>query len=787
MARKAKRARKAEQSEEQARRTAKDRSVKALIPYDAILSNGVAYLGGDEWSISLLISDVNYLISTEEHQMEILNKWAKFLDTFDSTARLQVLVLNRMLSSALVADQLALKPKGDGFDPLREDYDRVVRDKLMTMSRNTVTSKLVTVTVRDPDKERGLLAVQRLAMSAESQLNQIDGCKVTRLDRTARLRMLSAAYRGEAPFAFRERQFEDERTSTKDYVAPWAIDLTDPKTLKLVNQDGDIWHRSLWIRDYPPELSDRLIGKLTELRASIAVSIHFSPHSRGDGLDLVKRKVAELDMQIVTERRRNIKQHLPADEISAELADSKEQATALRDELQHSNQHLIDSMLVIGVSAASEDELDGHVKDVLQICRQESCTAESLSYMQLEGLSAELPLGVNQLPMSRTLTTSSAAILIPFTTQEAFEPTGTWYGTNARSGNALAVDRTLLMNQNGFTLGTTGSGKSQENKLEMLTTFLKSGDDMIVVDPEHEYTPLCEAIHGTEVEISASSSQMLNPMDIVLDNAGDGNPVRAKAVSVLSMIGALIGGTTGLEPAAKGLLDRCIIGLYAELQSDPGRPQPTLHDLRDRLLALNEPMGEQIALELEMYTEGSLSGFSGHTNVNLDNRFVNFDVSGLDGELRTFGMMVVLDAVWNRVLRNRQAGKRTWLWIDEFHRFFGNEYAAKQFLDIYKRGRKYGLGVTGITQNIEELLENNEARLMLSNSDFLVLMNQNASDADTLSELMRLSPEQRAFFTGVNAGQGLIKVGSAWIPFDGRMPTDSSIYRMFTTKFGESA
>jgi type IV secretory pathway VirB4 component len=188
-----------------------------------------------------------------------------------------------------------------------------------------------------------------------------------------------------------------------------------------------------------------------------------------------------------------------------------------------------------------------------------------------------------------------------------------------------------------------------------------------------------------------------------------------------------------------------------------------------------------------MYTEGSLSGFSGHTNVDLDNRFVNFDVSGLDGELRTFGMMVVLDAVWNRVLRNRQAGKRTWLWIDEFHRFFGNEYAAKQFLDIYKRGRKYGLGVTGITQNIEELLENNEARLMLSNSDFLVLMNQNASDADTLSELMRLSPEQRSFFTGVNAGQGLIKVGSAWIPFDGRMPADSSIYRMFTTKFGESA
>lgn len=764
-------------------------SVRELIPYDSMLKSGIARIDADRWSVSLLISDVNYLISTEEHQMEILDQWAKFLNMFDSDASVQVLVVNRTLASSLLADRLALSDMADGFDYLRADYNRVVREKLASMSSNTVTQKLVTITVSEPDDERAVLTLNRLALTAESQLNAIDGCRVQRLDRTQRLLMLSDVFRPEEPFTFDESRFAAAkgRVGTKDFVAPWIIDLKDAKTVRLVSQSRDTFHRSLWIREYPPELSDRLVSKLTGLKASVTVSIHFKPHARGDGLDAVKRKVAEIDMQIVEERRKNVKQHLPADELPADLVDAKEQATALRDDLQHSNQHLIDSIVVIGVSASSEELLDQHVKDVLGVCPQESCTAESLACMQLEGLQAELALGVNPLPMTRTLTTSSAAILIPFTTQEVFEPDGVWYGTNARSGNALAADRVSLMNQNGFNIGQAGSGKSLTAKMEMFTRFLKTGDDLLVIDPEHEYSLLCGELHGTEIEISASSRQRINPMDIVFDASGQGDPIRAKAVSVLSMLGVLIGGSDGLESGEKGLLDRCILSLYREMANEGTKVQPTLRNLYARLREVGGDLGAKLALDLEMYTEGSLSGFAGQTNVDAGSRFVNFDVSGLDGELRTFGMMVVLDAVWNRVLSNRRAGVRTWLWVDEFHRFFGHEYAAKQFLDIYKRGRKYGLGVTGITQNIEELLENNEARLMLSNSDYLVMMNQNPTDADALCELMRLSTEQRAFFTGVSAGQGLMKVGNAFIPMDARIPTDSTMYRLFTTKFGETA
>lgn len=761
------------------------RTVKQLIPYDSMLANGLVYLGHDQWSVVLQLSDVNYLIATEAHQMEILDRWAKFLNLFDANMQVQVLVSNQTLRSVMVADQMAMPEAGDTFDPLRADFNRVVRNKLSAMSSNVITTKCVVITLTEHDQERAQLTLNRFALTAESNLNGIDGCKVHRLNRTELLSMLSRQYRPDQPFMFDEEDFDEEaKADTKDFIAPWAIDMPDASTLRLLSNEEETWHRSLWIRDYPPELSDQLISKLASLKSCINVSVHFAPHSRGDGLEVVKRKVAEIDMQIVEERRKNIKQKLPADMISAELQDSKNQAAALRDELQHSTQHLIDSIIIVGVSAKSEQELDQRIKDVQSIIRQESCTAEPLTYMANEGFAAELPLGVCAPPMRRTLTTNSAAILIPFTTQEIYNPAGVWYGVNARSGNALSADRRNLMNQNGFILGQTGSGKSQAAKNEMFQRFLEiNDDDLIVIDPEHEYTPLCRAFGGTEVEISASSTQRINPMDIVIDADMEGDPIRSKAVSVLSMLGSLIGGSEGLSAEAKGMLDRCILKLYRELLNDPTLPQPTLRDLHTMLVEAGDPLASQLALELEMYTEGSLSGFAGQTNVNLSNRFINFDVSGLDGELRTFGMMVVLDNVWNRVVANRSKGKRTWLWIDEFHRFVGNPYAAKQFLDIYKRGRKYGLGVTGITQNIEELLANNEARLMLSNSDFLLMMNQFPTDADQLAALLKLSDEQRAFFTGVNAGQGLAKIGNSFVPMDGRIEPASRMYQLFTTKF----
>lgn len=763
------------------------KSVKQLIGYDSMLRNGIAYLGDDRWSATVMFTDINYQLSPEEHQMEVIDRWAKLINSFDAGQSLQIAAYTRTRGMDEILRDITMPDHGDGLDAYRRDYNGLIAGKLETASRNTSTVKTLTVTIQEPDRETAVSTLNALCTSLTAQMRAIDECHATRLDRGQRLRLMAEILRPGEPFTFDERAFESMpgKPSTKDLVCPWSIDARDPTRLDVESESSRFRHRTLWISGLPPELSDQLVNDLTSIRARVNVSIHLAPYDRGESMTIVRRKNAEIKMQVMETRRKNRKQGLDPDDLPDDLADQQTQISELRDELSKTNQRLVNSMIVIGVSADTAEQLDLACKTVKAKVNAQSCKAESLKFMQIEGLTAELPLGSNPLPMKRTLTTNSAAILIPFTTQEVFEPHGLFYGSNARSGNPIVADRRAHMNSNGFILGTSGGGKSFTVKQELAGLYLNRDDEVIIIDPEREYLPLAQAFGGQIVQISAGSTTRINPLDIVLEETGDGDPVKEKTNNVVSMVGSLVGGNEGLNPVEKSLVDRCALNLYVRYREQGANPtaQPTLGDLRDMLEETGEAAGHELAVSLGSYTSGSLSGFNGQTNVDLNNRFTVFDVSGLTGELRTFGMMVVIDQVWNRVIRNRAKGRRTWLYIDEFHRFFGNQYSAGQFKDIYKRARKYGLGVTGITQNIEELLLDDDARLMLSNSDFLMLLSQNGSDADELCSLLKLSEEQRQFFTGVLPGQGLMKIGDAYVPFDGRIPSGGMLYRLYSTSF----
>lgn len=687
--------------------TRKPKGVKQLIGYDSMLRNGIAHLGGDQWSASIAFKDINYQLSPEAHQMEIIDKWAKVINSFDAGQSVQIASYTRSRGVREILADVMMDERGDGLDEYRRDYNRLAEGKLESVSRDTSTIKIMTVTITENDRQAACATLNALCNNLVAQLRNIDECAATRLDRAHRLRLMAEVLRPGESFTFDERRFAHQpgQPDTKDLVCPWSIDARKPDRLDIESMDSSFFHRTMWVSSLPPELSDQLVNDLTGLRARVDVSIHLAPMDRGDSMTRVRRKNAEIKMQIMDQRRKNRKQGLDPDDLPDDLADQQEQLGQLRDELRQTNQRLVDSIIVIGVSAASEEELELTCRNVRAKVNAQSCKAESLKFMQLEGLTAELPLGANPLPMTRTLTTNSAAILIPFTTQEVFEPHGLFYGSNARSGNPILADRRSHMNSNGFVLGTSGGGKSFTVKQEIAGMFLNRDDEVIVIDPEREYLPLAQAFGGQIIPISAGSGTCINPLDIVLDETGDGDPVKQKTSNVVSMIGSLIGGSEGLGPVEKSLVDRATLSLYvAYRDTGAGSWQPTLQDLRRTLDGTGEPTGHELAVALDSYTSGSLSGFNGQTNVNLSNRLTVFDVSGLTGELRTFGMMVVIDQVWNRVIRNRAAGRRTWLYIDEFHRFFGNQYSAGQFKDIYKRARKYGLGVTGITQNIDELL-----------------------------------------------------------------------------------
>ncbi len=765
------------------------KKTRDVLGYQAMLSNGIAWLGEDEWSITVRLSDINYIAAAEDQQESIVDRWARFLNSYGAGTRVQTTIVNRVLDDADVT-QLIQKPLSDDkHDVYRQDFNTIVRNKLAEASGNTVTEKYLTITVQETDREKAEATLTRIVHEAEAQLIAMDGCRVERLNRAERLEVLSHILRPHEVFTFREDEFDSKlKLNTGDYVVPWEID-SSAKDGPLIfrNGSGDTYHTALWMRDYPVWLSDRLISELTEIKCDLTVSLHLEPLEQAEGMGIVQRQIAELEMQKIAEQKRLTKQGLDVEMIPHGLKDNLEEASALRDELRSSNQKLFSTVMVIGISAHSAAKLEQNLKRAMTVIRKQSCNAERATYMQLDALTTELPIGRRLIPMRRTLTTASSAILVPFTTQELFVPGGIWYGVNAQSSNALVADRTATVNGNGFILGTSGSGKSQTGKMEITNVFLdRPDDDIIIIDPEHEYEPLVEALGGEVIRIHAGSDQRVNPLDIELDVVtGEDDPINAKCEFVLGMLESLIGGKIGLTAEQRAVIDRSALKLYRTYAANKNF-MPTLVELRQELLKSGEEAGQQIARSLEIYTEGSLGGFSHRTNVNPQSRLISWDISKLGNELRTFGMMVILDQIWNRVARNRALGKRTWLYIDEFHLLFANQYSADYFRSLYKRARKWGLLPTGITQNIEELLTNQDARLMLANSDFLLLLGQNATDADLLVDLLHFSEEQRRFFTNVQPGNGLMKSGNAVIPFNGRIPIDSKLYRLFSTKFGEA-
>ena len=401
---------------------------------------------------------------------------------------------------------------------------------------------------------------------------------------------------------------------------------------------------------------------------------------------------------------------------------------------------------------------------------------------------SSLPLARNQVKIERVLTTSSTAIFVPFTTQELFQ-TGDgalYYGINAVSNNLIMADRKRLKNPNGLILGTPGSGKSFSAKREIANAFLTTDDDVIICDPEAEYSPLVERFHGQVVKISPSSTQYINPMDINMNYSEDDSPLALKADFVLSLCELIVGGKEGLQPVEKTVIDRSIHQIYRKYLDNPvPENMPLLEDLYNMLLDQPEPEARRVATALEIYVSGSLNVFNHRTNVELNNRLVCYDIKDLGKQLKKIGMLVVQDQVWGRVTENRAAGKSTRYYIDEMHLLLKEEQTAAYTVEIWKRFRKWGGIPTGLTQNVKDLLASKEVENIFENSDFVYMLNQAAGDRQILAKTLSISPYQLSYVTHSGAGEGLIFYGDVILPFVDKFPTDIELYRIMTTRLSE--
>ena len=478
------------------------------------------------------------------------------------------------------------------------------------------------------------------------------------------------------------------------------------------------------------------------------------------------------------QRRQNANNNFSA-VIPFDLEQQRKESKEFLEDLTTRDQRMMFAVLTLVITADTKEQLENDTETILSIARKHLCQVATLNYQQMDGLNTVLPIGVCNIKAFRTLTTESLAVLNPFRVQEIMDKGGIYYGENAISHNLIMVNKENLLNQSSFILGIPGSGKSFSAKELITFLALATDDDIIICDPENENTALIEALGGEVIHISASSNDYINAMDMTEGYSDGGNPIVDKSEFILSLFEQL--DNKGLGPKEKSIIDRCTTMVYLDYEKDKNNI-PTLSKLREKLEEQSEPEAKSLALSLELFTSGSLNIFAHETNVDINNRIVSFDIYKLGRQLKTMGLLIITDAMLNRVTENHKKGKRTHIFIDEAHVLFENEYSCAFFDSAFKRFRKRNGYPTAITQNVEYLLSSVAGSTMLSNSEFILMLNQAAQDRKRIAELLNISDEQLSYITNSDAGCGLIRYGSSLVPFINEFPKNTKLYKLMTTK-----
>ena len=764
----------------------KGKSAQDSIPYERMWPDGICRISDSHYTKTIQFQDINYQLSQNEDKTAIFEGWCDFLNYFDSSIHFQLSFLNLAASEETFANSISILPQRDAFDSIREEYTTMLQNQLARGNNGLIKTKYLTFGIDADSIKAAKPRLERIETDILNNFKRL-GVAARTLDGKERLFQLHAVFHmdEQLPFQFEWDWLAPSGLSTKDFIAPSSFEFRTGKQFRMGKKYGAV----SFLQILAPELNDRLLADFLDMESSLIVSMHIQSVDQVKAIKTVKRKITDLDRSKIEEQKKAVRAGYDMDIIPSDLATYGSEAKKLLQDLQSRNERMFLLTFLVLNTADNPRQLGNNIFQAGSIAQKYNCQLTKLDFQQEEGLMSCLPLGLNQIEIQRGLTTSSTAIFVPFTTQELFQngKEALYYGINALSNNLIMVDRKLLKNPNGLILGTPGSGKSFSAKREIANCFLLTSDDVIICDPEAEYAPLVERLHGQVIKISPTSTNYINPMDLNLDYSDDESPLSLKSDFILSLCELIVGGKEGLQPVQKTIIDRCVRLVYNEYLNDP-KPEnmPILEDLYNLLREQEEKEAQYIATALEIYVTGSLNVFNHQSNVDIDNRIVCYDIKELGKQLKKIGMLVVQDQVWNRVTINRAAHKSTRYYIDEMHLLLKEEQTAAYTVEIWKRFRKWGGIPTGITQNVKDLLASREVENIFENSDFVYLLNQASGDRQILSKALNISPSQQNYITNSNAGEGLIFYGSTIVPFKDDFPKDTQLYRIMTTRLEET-
>ena len=755
-------------------------SAQDTISYKEMRPDGICIVRDNYFTKTIQFYDINYQLARNEDKNIIFENYCDFLNYFDKSISVQLSFLNQTMDISDFEKSIAIKPQNDDFDGIRAEYTKMLKNQLARGNNGIVRKKYITFGIEADNIQNAKQRLERIETDIINNF-KILGVRAFSLNGMERLELLHSCFNGgENKLNFSWNLIYKTGLTTKDFIAPTSFNFADGRCFRMGGTIGAV----SFLHILAPELTDEMLKNFLEIQSALSVNIHIKSIDQSEAIKMIKRKITDLDKMKIEEQKKAVRAGYDMDIIPSDINTFGIDAKKLLEDLQGRNERMFLVTVLIMNMAKTKKTLNSAIFEVQSIAQQRNCPLRRLDYQQEDGLMASVPIGINNIGIQRALTTSSTAIFVPFTTQELFSdsPEALYCGLNALSNNMIMVDRKMLKNPNGLILGTPGSGKSFSAKREMTNAFLVTNDDIYVCDPEAEYNPLIHALKGQVVKLSPTSKDYLNPLDININYSDEENPLALKSDFVLSFCELIIGGRDGLEPIEKTVIDRSVTRIYQKYFQNP-TPQnmPILEDLYEEIKKQPEQEAGRIASALELYVKGSLNVFNHHTNVDISNRIVCFDIKELGKQLKKLGMLVVQDQIWNRVTINRNEHKSTRYYCDEFHLLLKDEQTAAYSVEIWKRFRKWGGIPTGITQNVKDLLSSAEIENIFENSDYIYMLNQAQGDREILAKKLGISPQQLSYVTQSGAGEGLLFYGNTIIPFIDRFPKDTKLYSLMTT------
>lgn len=782
------------------------KSVQQSIPYlGCYEQGGIIETKQGTFTKSYLLRDVNFHIASQQEQEEIYEAFTDILNSFSSNVTFEITMNTKNVDKQDFIQNVLLSERGDEYDEYREEYNQMLLSQMSLGRNNLLRETYLTVSLQADSVENAITSFAQLDSQIKTGFNRISKSDIEPMSLEERLEILHDIYNlGQEGDFSRKITITDKKGKEHIYksfdlkaLSKMGIttkDIIGPMQLKFNNDhfqiDNNVYGQVLFLKGYPAFSNTDFLTSISDISCNMLLSLHYDPVPPEKGVKMLRNQMVNINANVIEAQKKATKAGYSTSLISPDLIDAQNQASDMMQDVVGRNQKLFRLSIVITHFAPDMETLLKNQKTILSVGEQYLCRFRVMTGLQEQGFNTSLPLAQNQVEIKRTLTSETAALFMPFSSIELRHRNGRYYGLNTVSKNMIFYNRTAGANANGMILGVPGSGKSFAAKREIAGIFLGTDDDIFVIDPEAEYVELAKAFGGEVIQVSPSSPTHINLLDMDLQYADDDDPVTMKSNYIQSVFETILMGGSMLTPLQRTVIDRCVkliyqpyLGFLQRSHKTVEREQmPTLKDFYNLLCSQKEVEANFLALALEMYVSGTQNMFSYKTNVNTKARFTVYDTKKIGTSMKALGLQICLNDIWNRTIENKRKNKRTWFFIDEMHLLTQTESSAKFLQEIYKRARKW-MGVpTGMTQNVDDMLQSKEACVVLQNCEFVMMLKQAPLDRAKLAKMFNISQTQQGYIRNSESGQGLIYTGTTIVPFTDHFPENTRLYQVMTTK-----